>query len=267
MIDADRRLVRDTRENVNGVPRERRRRARAQPPPAGCLRSDVRVSVVIPAINEADNLDAVFSRLPPGLFEVILVDGFSTDGTVERAQELRPDVKIVRQSGWGKGNALDCGVVAALGDIIVMLDADGSTDPAEIPRFVAALLTGADFAKGSRFLTGGGSEDITRIRRLGNWALTRVVNSMWRVQYTDLNYGYNAYWRRCHGDIRPDLHGFEIEALINVRAAKLGLNVVEVPSFERSRRHGASNLHARRDGIRVLRTILGERIRPSRPTP
>jgi len=169
MIDADR-VVRDMREKSNGVPRERRRRARAQPPPTGCLRSDVRVSVVIPAINEADNLDAVFSRLPPGLFEVILVDGFSTDGTVERAQELRPDVKIVRQTGWGKGNALDCGVVAALGDIIVMLDADGSTDPAEIPRFVAALLTGADFAKGSRFLTGGGAKTS---RVSADWATGR----------------------------------------------------------------------------------------------
>ena len=80
-------------------------------------------------------------------------------------------MKIVHQTGWGKGDALDCGFRAATGDIIVMLDADGSTDPAEIPRFVTALLTGAEFAKGSRFITGGGSEDITRLRRFGTGSL------------------------------------------------------------------------------------------------
>ena len=258
--------VRDTRPVVDGIPSERRRSVRNATPTAGPLLSDVRVTIVIPAMNEVDNLADVFSRIPPGVFELILVDGFSTDGTVERAQELWPDVKIVNQTGWGKGNALDCGFRAATGDIIVMLDADGSTDPAEIPRFVAALLTGADFAKGSRFITGGGSEDITKLRHFGNWALTRIVNAMWGVKYTDLCYGYNAFWRRCHIDLRPDLSGFEIETLINVRAAKLGLKVMEVPSFEWSRNHGISNLNARRDGMRVLRTIIGERIRPSRLT-
>jgi glycosyltransferase involved in cell wall biosynthesis len=263
MTNGRRRLVRDTREIVDGAPTERRRHVRNQTQCTGSLHTDARVTVVIPAKNEAENLPEVFARLPAGLFEVILVDGFSTDGTVETARELWPEVRIVYQTAWGKGNALDCGFRAATGDIIVMLDADGSTDPAEIPRFVTALLTGAEFAKGSRFITGGGSEDNTRLRRHGNWVLTHIVNAMWGVHYTDLCYGYNAFWRRCHYDIQPDLAGFEIETLINVRAAKLGLKVMEVPSFESSRRHGTSNLSARRDGMRVLRTIISERIRPS----
>jgi glycosyltransferase involved in cell wall biosynthesis len=254
--------VRDLRRVIDGVPEERRKRARQLTHPTGALRSTVKVSVVVPALNEAENLAHLFSRMPQGLTEVIVIDGFSTDGTVEKAQELWPRVRIVHQTGWGKGNALECGFRAATGEIIVMLDADGSTDPAEIPRFVTALLTGADFAKGSRFITGGGSEDITRLRRWGNQALTSVVNMTFGVHYTDLCYGYNAFWRRCLNDILPDLSGFEIETLINVRVAKLGLNVVEVPSFERARRTGVSNLNARRDGMRVLRTIVAERIRP-----
>jgi glycosyltransferase involved in cell wall biosynthesis len=222
----------------------------------------VTVSVVMPTLNEADNLSHVFERMPSEIFEVILVDGNSTDGTVEVAKRLWPSLRVIRQSGKGKGNALTCGFWAATGDVIVMLDGDGSTDPAEIPRFVAALLAGADFAKGSRFIAGGGSADITTIRRVGNWALAKVVNRICGGQYSDLCYGYNAFWRRCLPFVSPDCEGFEVETLINIRASRAGLRVHEVPSFEHDRRHGVSNLNARRDGIRVLRTIVSERIRP-----
>jgi glycosyltransferase involved in cell wall biosynthesis len=138
----------------------------------------VRVSVVIPAMNEAENLPHVFPRLPDGLHEVIIVDGRSTDGTVEVARRLRPDVRIVKQDGKGKGNALAAGFAAATGDIFVTLDADGSTDAAEIPRFVSALCNGADFVKGSRFAQGGASSDITFTRRLGNRGLNALVNAL-----------------------------------------------------------------------------------------
>ena len=109
---------------------------------------------------------------------------------------LRPDVRIVRQNRSGKGNALACGFAAATGDIIAMVDADGSADPAEIPQFVQALLDGADFAKGTRFAGGGGSCDITRLRRLGNRVLSGLVNMLCRTRYSDLCYGYNVFWRR-----------------------------------------------------------------------
>jgi glycosyltransferase involved in cell wall biosynthesis len=221
------------------------------------------VSVVIPTLNEAKNLPDVMARLPRGVHEVIIVDGHSTDDTIAVARQLRPDVVIVEQSGRGKGNALTCGFWAATGDIIVMLDADGSTDPAEIPRFVAALLSGADFAKGSRFLSGGGSDDITTIRRLGNSVLSAVVNSLWKVNYSDLCYGYNAFWRRCLPFVAPDCNGFEVETLMNIRAARAGLAIHEVPSHEYERQHGVSNLSAHRDGMRVLRTIVAERVRPN----
>lgn len=227
------------------------------------LLSAATVSVVIPTLNEAKNLPDVFARIPRGVFEVIIVDGHSTDGTVEVARQLRPDVVIVNQNGRGKGNALSCGFWSATGEIVVMLDADGSTDPAEIPRYVAALLAGADFAKGSRFLSGGGSDDITLLRRVGNWVLAKTVSSMWDVNYSDLCYGYNAFWRRCLPSVAPDCRGFEVETLMNIRAARADLVIHEVPSYEYERRHGVSNLSAHRDGIRVLRTIIAERVRPN----
>jgi len=231
-----------------------------------------RVSVVIPALNEARNLPHVFSRLPAGLHEVIVVDGRSVDGTQAIARQLRPGARIITQTRRGKGNALACGFAAATGDIIAMVDADGSADPAEIPRFVGALLAGADYAKGSRFTAGGGSSDITRLRRAGNRLLNGLVNTLCRTRYSDLCYGFNAIWR-CHLPVlgldaesaapADGTHlwgdGFEVETLINIRIAQADLKVTEVPSYEHSRIHGVSNLNAFSDGLRVLRTILVER--------
>jgi glycosyltransferase involved in cell wall biosynthesis len=229
------------------------------------------VSVVVPALNEARNLPHVLDRLPQ-VDEVILVDGGSTDDTVAVARRLRPDIRVVTQNRKGKGNALACGFAACTGDIIVMIDADGSTDPAEIPGFLAALRAGADFAKGSRFRPGGGSADITRLRRAGNHLLSVLVNILFGTRYSDLCYGYNAFWA-CHldvfdldsttpapasGDGRLWGDGFEIETLLNLRAARARLTIQEVSSFEHNRIHGVSNLNAFTDGIRVLRTIARE---------
>jgi len=213
---------------------------------------------VIPALNEAENLRHVLPRLPEGLHEVILVDGHSTDGTAQVALEELPSIRVVTQSGRGKGDAFQAGFAAVTGDIIVMLDADGSADPDEIPRFVDSLVGGADFAKGSRYVPGGGSADMTRIRQLGNWALSRTANLLYGTDYTDLCYGYNAFWVQCLPYISVDVPGFEVETLVNVRIAKAGLRVEEVPSFEAERIHGESHLNTFRDGFRVLRTMMRE---------
>jgi glycosyltransferase involved in cell wall biosynthesis len=235
--------------------------ARAGAGHTGLDAADVRVSVIVPTLDEAANIPHVFARLPEDVFEVILVDGLSVDDTVAIARAIRPSVRVIMESRRGKGAALAAGFAAATGDIVVTIDADGSTDPAEIPRFVDALLAGADFAKGSRFMSGGGSADITLLRRLGNRMLSGAVNVLFRTAYTDLCYGYNAVWADCLAVIDVDCDGFEIETQINVRAARAGLRVVEVPSFEHPRRHGESKLNAWRDGRRVAGTIVRERFR------
>ncbi|WP_460354306.1 glycosyltransferase family 2 protein [Mycobacterium sp. ZZG] len=225
------------------------------------------VTVVLPVRNEARNLSYVARRMPP-VDEIVVIDGGSEDGTADVARALWPNATVIEQTRAGKGNALACGFQAATGDIVVMIDGDGSTDPAEIPRFVDALMAGADLAKGSRFSGGGGSDDITQIRRMGNKALNWLVNRLFKTEFSDLCYGYNAFWRRnlnCLDLPATDTtepqwgDGFEIETVINVRAARSGWLIHEVGSFEGRRIHGRSNLNAVTDGLRVLRTINRER--------
>jgi glycosyltransferase involved in cell wall biosynthesis len=214
--------------------------------------------VVIPTLSEALNLPFVLPLLPEWIDELIIVDGHSTDDTVGVARELWPGVRIIYQDGRGKGNALACGLAACRGDIAVLLDADGSTDPREIPAFVQAIVGGAQLAKGSRFLGGAGSDDLTLLRRAGNGVLTWLVNRLYGTRYSDLCYGFNAIRMDCVDVLALDAEGFEIETLIGIRAAKAGLAVVEIPSWERPRIHGRTNLRTFRDGKLVLDTILRE---------
>jgi glycosyltransferase involved in cell wall biosynthesis len=230
---------------------------------------DPLISIVVPALNEALNLSVVLPQLPQ-VHEVILVDGGSVDGTVMAARRALPDIVTVLQSRKGKGNALAAGFARVTGDIVVMFDADGSADPAEIARFVEALKSGADFAKGTRFTAGGGSADITPVRHLGNKFLNGVFNLGFRTRYSDLCYGYNAFW----ADLIPLLDlpdhaapsrgkmqwgdGFEIETVIACRFAAAKISITEVPSVEKLRMFGESNLRAVQDGLRVLRTLVTE---------
>ena len=223
------------------------------------------VSIVIPAKNEARNLPHVFPTIPPWVDEIVLVDGHSTDDTVAVARQLCPEVKIVEQRGHGKGNALRAGFEVCKGEIIVTLDADGSANGAELARFMGALVTGADYAKGSRFASGGGSDDITGTRRWGNWVLITLVNRLFGTRYTDLCYGYNAFWARHLPALRLDCDGFEVETVMNIRAAKAGLWIQEIPSHEQSRIHGESNLHVIRDGWRIAKVIIRERFLGGEP--
>ena len=216
------------------------------------------VSVVIPTLNEARNLMQLLPRIPTWVREIIIVDGSSVDATVQVAREHGDNVRIVLTPARGKGAALRVGFQEAVGDVIVALDADGSTDPAEISAFVGLLASGADVVMGSRFAMGGGTTDMELHRRVGNWFLTKLVRFAFGIHYSDLCYGYFAFWRDMLPRLDGPFSGFEVETIIHIRAVRSGLRIAEVPSFEAPRIWGASNLQTMPDGMRVLRAIFGE---------
>jgi hypothetical protein len=221
----------------------------------------LRLTAVIPTLNEADNLAFLLPQLKR-FDEVIIVDGRSQDGTVDVARRMRPDVRVLERPPLGKGDALRAGFAAASCDVIVMMDADGSMDPREVDAFAALIDIGYDVVKGSRTACGGGSHDLTLVRFLGNKMLCWVGNRLYSTAWTDLCYGYMALRRSCIPLLTLHGTGFEIEAEILVRAAVAKLRMAELPSIEMPRRFGDSHLNAMRDGTRVLRTMLGVRFAP-----
>jgi glycosyltransferase involved in cell wall biosynthesis len=239
--------------SLDSVQNSLSQRPRSRPKPS---LTNPTVSLVIPVRNEARNIGWVLEQIDDEATEIIIVDGDSTDVTIITARRSRPDIRVVPQQGPGKGNALRTGFLAATGDIIIMMDADGSMSPSEIPHYVHFIANGYDFVKGSRFIGGGSSLDITWFRRFGNRFLLEVFNSLYHGHLTDLCYGFCAFDRRYLDHLHLSATGFEIEAEMTVRAMQAGLRIAEVPSVELPRRSGESNLHAIRDGIRVLRTVL-----------
>jgi glycosyltransferase involved in cell wall biosynthesis len=240
--------------------------------PLGAVRSQVdpgrarTITVVIPAMNEERNIAWVLERIPPYVDEILLVDGYSTDNTVDVARQVCPTVRVIRQRGCGKGAAMRTGFEDSTGDYVVVLDADGSMDPAEIDYYVAGLDAGYDLVKGSRELPGSGSMDLTPLRRWGNHVLVTTVNLTWGSEFTDLCYGYLAFRRDRLDALALTGRGFEIETEIAVNAISAGLRIAEVPTVELCRHYGTSHLNAWRDGRRILGYLTRARVSPrSRP--
>ena len=260
----------------------------ALPDPPAVLRTrNPTLTAVVPTLNEALNVSPVLRGLPACVAEIIVVDGRSHDGTPEISLAADPRVRVVLERRRGKGAAMLAGFAAARGDAIVALDADGSMDPAEVACFHALLAQGYDLVKGSREAVGGGSTDFSPLRRAGNASLTRLANLTHRTRWSDMCYGYFAFWRDAlpamgmprasltTRDMASELlsegspgrliygHGFEIETALFLRAARAGLSIAEVPSREQPRTTGESNLRTFRDGLRVLCAIARERVRPT----
>jgi len=218
------------------------------------------ITVLICTLNEEQNIAFVLKDIPSFVSEILISDGNSTDKTVEIATAVSPRSRVIYQQGKGKGDAIRYGIQEAKGEIIVTLDADGSMDPMEVERFIQPLLDGYDYAKGSRFLPGAGTDDMPRHRRFGNRVFTMLTNLLHRTKYTDISYGYNAYWKRAVQDIRVRSDGFDEVVEWNIKIHKAELRVIEVPSFERTRLHGQGKLRSFEDGAKILRTILLERL-------
>jgi glycosyltransferase involved in cell wall biosynthesis len=232
------------------------------------------VSLIIPVKNEAPTIELILDQIPTYIFEIIVVDGNSNDETVELSRRHRRVSHVIVQRSKGKGAALSAGFAKATGELVAIIDADGSMQPAELSNYLEKF-PDYDVVKGSRYLHGGGSTDITFMRSLGNRLLTRLANVLFEQSWTDMAYGYAVFKRSVLEDLALTNYdklgsilghksygqGFEIETLMFTRAARRKMKIVEVPSFERERIAGSSNLRAIRDGLRVLIALIVERSR------
>lgn len=219
------------------------------------------ITAIICTLNEEQTVGYVLGKMPSFVTDVLIVDGHSNDNTVKVAKEAYPDVRITTQPGKGKGDAIRHGIKKAQGQIIVTLDADGSMDPADIIKFVDPLTKGFDFAKGSRFLPGVFTEDMPRHRLFGNWVFTTLTNILFRSRYTDITYGFNAFWKEKVKHIIVRSNGFEeiVEWYINIHKQRLKIKEVAVDEYQRI--DGEAKLRSFQDGARILKTILRERVR------
>jgi glycosyltransferase involved in cell wall biosynthesis len=180
------------------------------------------------------------------------VDGYSKDKTVQFAREM--GAKILYDK-FGKGSALIKGFNRAKGDIIISMDADLSNRPNELKLLIAGIETGYDVCMGSRFLTGGGSDDMPWIRRFGNKVFVSLVNLMYGSHYTDLCYGYRSFAKGVSRRLNLQEHGFGIETEISIKVQKKHMKVLEVPSYEKLRASGEGKLKSIPDGFIILRVI------------
>jgi glycosyltransferase involved in cell wall biosynthesis len=217
------------------------------------------ISVVIPTLNEEGNIGEAIKEVKKELesygyrYEIIVVDGHSTDKTVEIAKSL--GAKILYDS-VGKGSALRKGMEKAKGDIIISMDADLSNKPNELRLLISGIEIGYDICMGSRFIVGGGTEDMPLFRKFGNKVFVMLVNLFFRTNYTDLCYGYRGFRKGIIKKLGLKEDKFGIETEISIKAAKLGLKVLEVPSFEKKRGSGTGKLRSFRDGYAILKTIF-----------
>ena len=216
------------------------------------------ISAIFCALNEEQNLPYVLTKVPEWVDEVLLVDGHSTDRTVEVAKKLRPTIKVVYQPGKGKGDALKYGVQQATGDIIVTLDADGQTNPEDIPRFITPLLKGYDLAKGTR-LAHGRPPNMPKYRWFGNKVLAITCNILYGTRYTDICSGYNAFWKSTFQRLKLSNNGFEMEQEMMVKAKKVGLKVVEVEHHDAGRLGSNSKVSGVKQGLTDWWIIVRER--------
>jgi glycosyltransferase involved in cell wall biosynthesis len=215
----------------------------------------MKVSIVIPTLNEESNLQKVLRGIPKDIYEVIIVDGHSKDKTVEIAKKFGAKVLF---DDKGKGSALRKGMKTVKGDIVITMDADCSHKSSEIGLLTEGIKAGFDVCMGSRFIQGGGTEDMSWYREIGNKFFVFLVNLIWRMNYSDLCYGYRSFRKSCINKLDLKEDGFGIETEISIKAAKKKLRILEVPSYEKARDSGEGRLRTFNDGWQIFKTIIRE---------
>ncbi len=213
------------------------------------------VVCIVPTLNECTTVADVIIKAKQYTDWVIVVDGYSTDGTCEIA--LDAGAEVILQEGKGKGMALRTVFKKITADIFIIIDGDGTYDALETDKLVQPILNGeADMVVGSRF--NGRMEDgsISQTNLVGNMLFNFLLNYLYKGKVTDSQSGYRAMNKTTVESLKLDSTGFEVETEITVKALKQGLIIKEVPITYTKRRDTSSKLNSFKDGSRILKTII-----------
>jgi len=217
----------------------------------------MKVSVIVITLNEVDCVPHVLAGIPKDIVdEILVVDGHSTDGTPERVRKL--GYKVIMQEKKGYGMAFIEGVQHAQGDILILMNGDGSQDPKYIPDFLKKIQEGYKVVFASRYLKGAGSADDTLLTLVGNKVFTFLTNLLCGTGISDSLFMYAAIERDVFKSIDLNYWNFEFCVAVPIRVHKKGYIFAEIPTFELKRLHGTKKVHAFFHGLRILWVIIRE---------
>lgn len=219
----------------------------------------MKVSLIIPTKNEAGAIGRLLKEVPKNIVdEIIVIDGHSTDNTAAEAKaQLRlGGDKFVLQKKKGFGAALLQGFKKSHGDVIIIMDGDGSQNPKDISKFIRKIEHGYTYVMGSRYGRGARSDDDTVIRLIGNRTLTFIANLIHGTNVSDSLYLFIAIRRRDLEKLHLSSLGIEICVEILIKAHRAGLKFAEIPVIERARYAGESKVNAFWSGLSILKMIL-----------
>jgi dolichol-phosphate mannosyltransferase len=224
--------------------------------------------VVIPARNEEATIAEAVRGAKDFAWHVLVMDGHSTDRTVMRAREA--GAQVLSDPGRGKGSAIRASLEAVRSEVVVFMDADGSHDPADIPKLALPVARGdVDLCVGSRFA--GGSDELSvsigqLIRTIGNISMNIAINLRWRVELTDTLNGFRAVRRTAAlaVGLREDRHTIEQEMVMKL--LRHGYRVTNRPTHEYSRQYGQSHINIWREWPTFVRCVIVNLFRRSAPS-
>jgi glycosyltransferase involved in cell wall biosynthesis len=212
-------------------------------------------TLLLPALNEIDALRVVIPQIQrEWVDEIIVIDGGSTDGTLEYVRSCGLTVHSQSHRGYGRGMLQ--GLQMAKGDIIVEFTPDGNSIPQDIPRIIAKVREGYDLVIGSRYLGSAKSDDDDWLTAKGNWLFTAVVNLFFGARYTDVLVGFRAFRRDEALKLHFDAPGLSWPCQSSMRFARAGLRVTEIPACEPARIGGARKMKPFKTGWEITALIL-----------
>jgi glycosyltransferase involved in cell wall biosynthesis len=214
----------------------------------------VTTTLLVPALNEIEGMKQIMPRVRrEWVDEILVIDGGSTDGTLEYA--ATQGYRVLRQQSKGITNAYREALPHVRGDVVVTFSPDGNSVPERIPDLLRKMAEGYDMVIASRYADGARSEDDDPLTRFGNRLFTGLVNVLFRGHYSDALVMLRAFRKEIVGDLPEDVPRAGLELWLSIRCAKRRLKVTEIPGDEPRRIGGIRKMQPVLNGLDIMRLI------------